>query len=33
VMARLVETGKLTLNDVQEAERMLRELSGKEKQP
>lgn len=29
VMAHLVETGKLTLDDVQEAERLLRELAGK----
>ena len=32
VMAHLVDTGKLTLEDVQEAERTLRRLSGKEKQ-
>jgi BlaI family transcriptional regulator, penicillinase repressor len=31
VMAHLVETGKLTLADVKEAEKLLRELSGKEK--
>jgi BlaI family penicillinase repressor len=31
VMAHLVETGKLTLDDVKEAERHLRELEGKEK--
>lgn len=29
VMAHLVETGKLTLEDVQEAEKHLRELAGK----
>lgn len=33
VMAHLIETGKLTLEDVQEAERVLRELSKKGKQP
>lgn len=32
VMAHLIETGKLSLDDVQEAEQMLRKLSGKEKQ-
>lgn len=32
VMAHLVETGKLTLADVKDAEKLLRELSGKEKQ-
>ncbi|HEY0301134.1 MAG TPA: BlaI/MecI/CopY family transcriptional regulator [Rhizomicrobium sp.] len=31
VMAHLVETGKLTLEDVQEAEKLLRELAGKGK--
>ena len=31
VMAQLVETGKLTLADVQEAERLLRELADKKK--
>jgi BlaI family transcriptional regulator, penicillinase repressor len=31
VMAHLVETGKLTVEDVQDAEKLLRELSGKEK--
>ena len=31
VMAHLVESGKLTLDDVHEAERALRKLSGKEK--
>ncbi len=33
VMAHLVETGKLTLDDVKEAEETLRKLLGKEKQP
>jgi predicted transcriptional regulator len=33
VMAHLVETGKLTLEDVQDAEKLLRKLSRKEKQP
>jgi BlaI family transcriptional regulator, penicillinase repressor len=33
VMAHLIETGKLSLNDVKEAERTLRKLSAKEKQP
>lgn len=32
VMAHLIETGKLSLEDVREAERTLRKLSGKEKQ-
>lgn len=32
VMAHLIETGKLTLDDVKEAERTLRKFSGKEKQ-
>jgi BlaI family transcriptional regulator, penicillinase repressor len=32
VMAHLIETGKLSLEDIQEAERTLREYSGKEKQ-
>jgi BlaI family penicillinase repressor len=32
VMARLVESGKLTLHDVKEAEKALKELSRKEKQ-
>ncbi len=32
VMAHLVETGRLSLEDVKEAERTLRKLSGKEKQ-
>jgi len=31
VMVHLVETGKLSLEDVQDAERLLRELSRKEK--
>jgi hypothetical protein len=31
VMAHLVETGKLSLEDVKAAERTLRKLSGKEK--
>ncbi len=31
VMAHLVETGKLTLEDVQDAEKLVRELSRKEK--
>lgn len=33
VMAHLVETGKLSLEDVKEAERTLRKLSEKEKLP
>jgi BlaI family penicillinase repressor len=33
VMVHLVESGKLTLDDVKEAERTLRKLSAKEKQP
>jgi predicted transcriptional regulator len=33
VMARLVETGKLTLEDVQAAEKRLRELAEKKKRP
>lgn len=32
VMVHLVESGKLTLEDVREAEQMLRKLSGKERQ-
>lgn len=32
VMAHLIETGKLSLDDVKDAERTLRSLSGKEKQ-
>ena len=32
VMAHLIEAGKLTLEDVKEAERLLREVSRKEKQ-
>src|SRR6476659_4365794 len=31
VMAHLIETGKLTLDDVQEAEQLIRKLSKKEK--
>ena len=31
VMAHLIESGKLTLDDVQEAEKTLRELARKEK--
>lgn len=31
VMAHLVETGKLTLNDVREAEKLLKDLASKEK--
>jgi len=31
VMAHLIESGKLTLEDVKEAERTLRQLAGKEK--
>lgn len=31
VMAHLIESGKLSLDDVKEAERTLRDLSGKEK--
>lgn len=31
VMAHLIESGKLTLDDIQEAEQTLRKLSGKEK--
>jgi hypothetical protein len=30
VMAHLIETGNLTLEDVQEAERLLREISAKD---
>ena len=30
VMAHLVETGKLTLNDVQETEKLIRELTRKD---
>jgi predicted transcriptional regulator len=33
VMARLFETGKLTLEDVQAAEKRLRELADKKKRP
>ncbi len=31
VMAHLIETGKLTMTDIKEAEKLLRELSRKEK--
>lgn len=31
VMAHLIETGKLTLDDIKEAEKLLRELSRKDK--
>jgi BlaI family penicillinase repressor len=31
VMAHLIKTGKLTLEDIQEAEKTLRELAGKER--
>jgi len=31
VMARLIETGKLTLEDIKEAEKIVRKLGGKEK--
>jgi predicted transcriptional regulator len=33
VMAHLIESGKLSLEDVKDAERALRTLSRKEKQP
>jgi BlaI family penicillinase repressor len=33
VVSRLIETGKLTLDDVKEAERTLRELARKDKAP
>ena len=33
VMAHLIETGRLTLDDVREAERLIRELEEKGKQP
>jgi BlaI family penicillinase repressor len=33
VMAHLIETGRLTLDDVREAERLLLELETKEKRP
>jgi len=33
VMAHLIETGKLTLEDIHDAEKTLRQLSGKEKKP
>jgi BlaI family penicillinase repressor len=32
VMAHLIETGKLTLDDVQEAEKTLKKLAGKDKE-
>ena len=32
-MAHLVESGKLSLEDIKEAERVLRELESKENQP
>jgi len=30
-MAHLIETGKLTMDDIKEAEKLLREMSRKEK--
>ncbi|HUA86804.1 MAG TPA: BlaI/MecI/CopY family transcriptional regulator [Bryobacteraceae bacterium] len=33
VMARLIETGKLTLEDVKEAEKILKKTAAKEKRP
>ena len=33
VMAHLIESGKLTLEDVKEAEKLVRKLEKKEKQP
>jgi predicted transcriptional regulator len=33
VMAHLIETGKLTLDDIKDAEKTLRALSAKEKKP
>jgi hypothetical protein len=33
VMAHLIETGRLTLEDVKEAERTLRKLARKDKSP
>jgi predicted transcriptional regulator len=33
VVARLIETGKLTLDDVKEAEQMLRKMARKDKAP
>ena len=33
VVAHLIESGKLTLEDVQEAERTLRDLARKDKSP
>ena len=32
VMAHLIESGKLTMDDIREAEKTLRDLAGKEKQ-
>jgi BlaI family penicillinase repressor len=32
VMARLIQSGKLTLHDIRQAERTLRSLSGKEQE-
>ena len=33
VMAHLIQTGKLTLEDIQDAEKTVRELAGKERKP
>jgi len=33
VMAHLIRTGKLTLEDIQDAEKTIRELAGKERKP
>lgn len=33
VMAHLIQTGKLTLDDIKDAEKTLRELAGKERNP
>jgi BlaI family transcriptional regulator, penicillinase repressor len=33
VVAHLIETGKLTLEDIKEAEKMLRDLAGKRNRP
>jgi BlaI family transcriptional regulator, penicillinase repressor len=33
VMAHLIETGRLTLEDIQEAEKTIRKLAGKERKP
>jgi len=33
VMAHLIQTGKLTLEDIQDAEKTIRELAGKERKP